>query len=147
MKNTKCKIKKLHSIPVLLICLTVFASIAAAEPPAEKPVSFMRDVRPILAKHCFKCHGPDEHDRKGDLRLDTQDAAFAANAFVPQKLDESEAFKRITSTEKDERMPPPDSAPPLSEEQIQVIRRWIEQGAKWEQHWSFERLRRPTAPA
>ncbi len=129
-----------------LLSVGLMSVAHAAELPVDKPVSFMRDVRPILAKHCFKCHGPDEKERKADLRLDTAESAFSAKAFVPDKPDESEALRRIISTDKDERMPPPDAAPALTPEQGQLIRRWVEQGAKWQLHWSFDRPSLPAPP-
>lgn len=118
------------------VCL--FAQEVAA--PAKK-IRFARDVRPILSEHCFRCHGPDSQQRKGELRLDREGDAKRQQdgqaAVTPHKLDQSELWLRITSTSEDERMPPPDSGQKLTSTQVEVIRQWIEQGAAWEQHWSF----------
>jgi mono/diheme cytochrome c family protein len=124
----------------LALCL---AASAAAEQGPERPVDFVRDVRPILAKNCFACHGPDEHDRQAELRLDTPEGAFGElngnRPFTPSDADASEALRRITSTDEGERMPPADSGKTLTAEEIETIRRWIEQGAAWKSHWAFEK--------
>src|SRR5205823_2736642 len=107
----------------------------------QRPISFSRQVRPILADKCFKCHGPDNTARKANLRLDQEKDAFAALAsgkpIVPGHPEQSRAFLRIVEKNPALRMPPPDSGKTLSTEQIDLIRKWIQQGAKWEQHWSF----------
>jgi hypothetical protein len=108
----------------------------------EAKVSFSRDVRPILGGKCFKCHGPDEAHRESGLRLDQREAAIGKGdselfAIVPGKPDESELIRRITSTDESEIMPPPDEKKPLTPEQIATLRRWVEQGAKYESHWAF----------
>jgi mono/diheme cytochrome c family protein len=107
-----------------------------------RPVSFVADVRPILARNCYACHGPDEGRRKGKLRLDDKGDAFAEHEsgrpFVPGSVASSEALRRIVSDDLDERMPPAKSDRRLSVEQVDVLRRWVEQGAKWESHWAFE---------
>jgi hypothetical protein len=107
---------------------------------AAPPVSFNRDVRPILADHCYACHGPDKNTRKADLRLDNEEDARADRGgyhiLTPGKLAESELFQRITSKDPARHMPPAKSNKPLSPEQVAILGRWIEQGAKWEKHWS-----------
>ena len=113
-------------------------------------VQFDRHVRPIFAKNCFHCHGPDEDVRETDLRLD-REAGLRADlggyrAVVPHSTAESELFRRITSDDTDQRMPPPDSEYKLSAEEIAVIGRWIERGAIWKQHWSFTPPTRPALP-
>lgn len=118
-------------------------STVRADEPTGKQVSFVRDVRPILARHCFACHGPDDAQRKAKLRLDTKEGAFVARdgvqAVSPGSLEESEAYRRVTSSDPGERMPPGKDDKRLSPEQVDVLKRWIEQGAKWESHWSFEK--------
>ena len=127
-----------------------------AAPPqpkkGEPPVDFIRQVRPILSDNCFACHGPDASKRKAKLRLDTREGLFAAlrhggHAFVPGKPGDSEAIARISSTDESEVMPPPRSGKKLKPEEIALLRRWVEQGARWSQHWAFTPLRRPPVPA
>jgi hypothetical protein len=125
------------------------SSASAAKIPAV--IEFNRDVRPILADRCYACHGPDKNKRKADLRLDTHDgllgAAGKAGAVTPGKPNDSELWRRISSDSADERMPPPAFAKGLSDVDRQVLRRWIEQGAKWEGHWAFLPITRPQPPA
>ncbi|RPH47946.1 MAG: DUF1549 domain-containing protein, partial [Planctomycetota bacterium] len=117
---------------------------------AEEPVDFKRDIRPILSNTCFLCHGPDDKGRKGDLRLDTKEHAFKVvdghAAFVPGKPEQSEAFKRMTTTDADDRMPPAKSGKKLTPKQIDLVRKWILQGAKWGDHWSFVAPERSALP-
>src|SRR5438874_8690229 len=118
-----------------LFCLFVCVATSAERAAADGPVNFHRDIRPILSETCFQCHGPDEKQRKAHLRLDTKAGAFTDLggyfAIVAGKPDESRILQRITSTDPQERMPPPKSGKKLSAAQIDLIRRWIEQGAKW----------------
>jgi hypothetical protein len=105
-------------------------------------VDFSRNVRPILARHCFKCHGPDDKARKGKLRLDLREAAIKGgksgkSAVVPGKPDESEMLRRILSSEESEGMPPPSAKNPVSDSDKQMLRRWIAAGAEYKQHWAF----------
>ncbi len=121
------------------------ASARAAEP------DFNRDVRPIFAKHCLKCHGPDEHGRQGGLRFDLRDAALAPaesgeRAIVPGQPDESELLRRVTSTDEDAVMPPAHTKDRLSAAEIKTLRDWIAAGAKYANHWAFEPVRRPELP-
>ena len=133
-----------------LLCSAFLPTVAKAQEPAAKPVSFVRDIRPILAKHCYACHGPDEAQRKGKLRLDSRDDAFlkheTGTPFAARSLDDSEVYQRITSTDATDRMPTGKDAAPLLPEQIALIKRWIEEGAKWESHWAFEAPVKPTVP-
>lgn len=113
---------------------------------AAEPVSYGRDVRPILAEACFFCHGQDANKRKADLRLDTQDGQRADGIIVPGKPGESEALTRILSNDPDTLMPPPKSNRKLSAEQKDVLKRWIAEGAKFEEHWAFLPPVRPEVP-
>ncbi|MGE0607790.1 MAG: PSD1 and planctomycete cytochrome C domain-containing protein [Pirellulales bacterium] len=123
-----------------------------AEESAARPVDFNRDIRPILAHNCYHCHGPDAAERKADLRLDTLEGLFRPESpgvpavTVQGHPQASELFRRISSPDAAERMPPADSQRQLSEAQIALIERWIEQGADWGQHWSFVRPIRPAVP-
>ncbi len=104
----------------------------------EESISFNRDVRPILSDKCFFCHGPDAKKREADLRLDDRSVAIKAGAIVAGKPAESELVRRILSTDADERMPPPASKlDRLTEQEVATLRRWIEQGAEYENHWAF----------
>jgi hypothetical protein len=126
-------------------------SLALAIPLlAEEPISFNRDVRPILSDTCFKCHGPDEKERKGGLRLDLPDAASTGGdsgpAFVPGKPEESELMKRLHAADPDDLMPPKKSGKSLKPAEIATLGRWIAEGGKYEGHWAFQRPKRPQVP-
>ena len=112
-----------------------------AEPEDSAGVDFEREIRPLLADRCFHCHGPDAEQREGDLRLDQQEGALADlggyRAIVPGDVDASHLIDRITADDPDERMPPPDSARKLSQEEIAKLKQWIAEGATWEAHWAF----------
>jgi mono/diheme cytochrome c family protein len=122
-------------------------------PAAEaRRIRYSTEIRPILSDKCFQCHGPDESQRKGKLRLDSRQAATAPAAsglaaIVPGDPDESELVRRITSDDDDERMPPPGKGKPLEPREIELLRQWVEQGADDEAHWAFVPPVRPTPPA
>jgi len=122
----------------------------APAPPKAGAVQFSRDVLPILSDNCFKCHGPDEKARKAKLRLDVKEGAFRVKdgvaVIVPGKPGQSELIKRITSKDPDEMMPPPDSNRKLTAHQIELLTRWVEEGAAWGQHWAFVKPVRPAVP-
>ncbi|MEO8495341.1 MAG: c-type cytochrome domain-containing protein [Planctomycetota bacterium] len=128
---------------------TIVAALLATTASGEE-VDFNRDIRPILSDICFKCHGPDAVERKAELRLDTPGGLFGGAAdspiVVPNQPDKSELYRRLVSDAPDERMPPPDSKRSLTEAQVEAIRAWIEQGAKWEQHWAFTPPLRTAVP-
>lgn len=122
--------------------------LAAAAEPA---VDFNRDIRPILSDACYKCHGFDDAKRQAGLRLDTFEGATAkgdsgATAIVPGKSAESEIIKRLAAADPSERMPPADSGKTVTPEQIELIKRWIDQGATYQGHWSFIPPVRPELP-
>jgi hypothetical protein len=123
-------------------------ALALASPPATAAVDFGRDILPILSDNCFRCHGPDAGARKAGLRLDTQDGALrrAKSVIVPGKSAASELVRRISSTDPDERMPPPKSNRKLTTGQVELLRRWIDEGAHWGKHWAFEKPRRLVPP-
>jgi hypothetical protein len=114
---------------------------ARADAPRNAAVEFNRDIRPILSNNCFVCHGPDKNLRKGKLRLDQEADVFADRGgykvFVPGKPEQSEAYRRITSKDAREHMPPPKHGKQLSAREVDLVKRWIEQGAKWQGHWSL----------
>ena len=108
----------------------------APEAPLPKVLDFNRDIRPILSENCFACHGPDEQKRKSKLRLDVRDDALkpaksGAVAIVPGKADQSELVKRITLAEDhDDVMPPAKSKKRLTPRQVEVLKRWVAEGAR-----------------
>ena len=117
----------------------------AAVQPAD--IRFNDHIRPIFAENCLDCHGPDSASRKADLQLDTRHGALTSGAIVPGRSGDSELIARIMSDDPDYQMPPPDSRKVLSSLQKQRLVRWINEGAKWEKHWSFIPPRRPTLPS
>jgi len=111
---------------------------------AEDAPDFNREVRPILATHCFTCHGPDANTRKAKLRLDEREAAL--EILAPGKLVDSELIHRILSEDPDEVMPPPSLKKPLSAAQKSVLKRWVAAGAPYAGHWAFAQPQRPELP-
>jgi Protein of unknown function (DUF1553)/Protein of unknown function (DUF1549)/Concanavalin A-like lectin/glucanases superfamily/Planctomycete cytochrome C len=112
------------------------------------PVSFNREILPILSNNCFACHGPDEKARKTRFHFDSKDAAFIKEGvIVPGHAADSLLVQHITSTDPEERMPPPDSGRSLTEQQIGLLKRWIDQGANWDTHWAYVAPKRVDPPA
>jgi mono/diheme cytochrome c family protein len=143
---------------VSLIPPALFAAVALVprgdvlgndKPAGVRQVSYLREVRPILAQHCFQCHGPDEAARKAKLRLDLKDHAFAGRhggkVIAPGKPDGSLVWERVAAKDDDTRMPPPGTEP-LTAAQKATLKTWIEQGAKWEDHWAFVPPVKPAGP-
>ena len=135
----------------LLVRLFLGLSAAAWAFAAGPLVDFNRDVRPILSDNCFACHGPDDKHRMANLRLDTEEGLFADRgsyrivvARRPGEEPPAGAHQRRYSAS---RMPPPQAGTTLTEAQIATVRKWIEQGAKWERHWAFVPPQRPAMPA
>lgn len=116
------------------------------------PVDYGRDVRPILSDKCYHCHGPDESGRKAKLRFDTREGALRVRnevaAIVPGKSTESELLHRVRSTDTEEVMPPPEAKlGRLTDAEIDTLKRWIDEGAPYQSHWSFEPLTPVAVPA
>ena len=128
------------------VCIA--SAIDAAVPEV---IEFNRDVRPILSETCFVCHGPDANKRQGELRLDTEAGLFGTNSktkpVVAGTLGESELVKRVTSSDPEQLMPPVDSGKKLSPRDIAVLKKWVEQGAKWQGHWAYIKPVRAAEPA
>jgi hypothetical protein len=132
---------------VILVAVTASVFLYGKNKPKERlpaKVDFNNHIRPILSDRCFKCHGPDESQRKANLRLDIADSALAALkespglfAIVPGKPEESQVYHRIISEDTAERMPPPSSNLTLSPFEIKLIEKWIKQGAEYKPHWAF----------
>ncbi|MSU76470.1 MAG: DUF1553 domain-containing protein [Gemmataceae bacterium] len=131
-----------HTLFFSFACL--FLVVATANAQLPKAIEFNRDIRPILSDHCYNCHGPAKSTRKADLRLDTKDGA--ATVISPGKAHASELWKRVNARDDNERMPPAKSGRKLSTQQIDLLHRWIEQGATWQEHWAFIAPKRPAVP-
>ncbi len=130
-------------------------ALAGESPPAKVPpprVEFNRDVRPIIEENCFKCHGPDANQRKSGLRLDLREEAVkpaksGSPAIVPGDVEESGLVKKIFAASTQRRMPPPASGKKLKDDEKEVLRRWIAEGAEYQPHWAFVPPVRPEPPA
>ena len=139
-----------HQRFIAIYAVLVVSILLPATAFAE-PVSYNRDIRPILSDKCFSCHGPDNQHRSADLRLDVTangenyDGAYLY-AIIPGEPDQSALLKRIHSKKKSLVMPPPESALTLTDQDKALLRKWIEQGAKYEKHWAFEKPIKPTIP-
>ena len=124
---------------IATVALSMLACCAAC---LAESISFNRDVRPILSENCFACHGFDSKKRKADLRLDTPEGAYTSikgqSPIKPRDLAASTVWSRIQSSDADEVMPPPESHKKLSAHQKAILRQWIEEGALYQRHWSFE---------
>src|SRR5262245_49727018 len=161
MKNIDVKLSKPQRLTGSLF-LAVFLSLVVlstvsmraetkASDASAAAIDFSRQIRPILSDNCFACHGPDEGARKAKLRLDNREGALKGGksgdpAVVPGKPDESELIKRITALDEDDLMPPPKSKKQLSAAQIDLLKRWVAEGAAWPSHWAFEKPQRPARP-
>ncbi|MGZ0163806.1 MAG: DUF1553 domain-containing protein [Planctomycetales bacterium] len=124
------------------ILTAVVAGISSNASAAESTIDFNRDIRPILSDKCYACHGPDESHREGGFRLDRKDSAFGkaesnSVVVVPGKPELSELIARIVTDDEDLRMPPADSTKSLTREQIELLKKWVAQGANWQEHWAF----------
>lgn len=114
----------------------------------EGELSYDRDIRPILSENCFSCHGFDDKKREADLRLDTRSGAVdEGKAIIAGNAEESPLIERILSTEEDIVMPPPETGKQLTDAQKVLLKQWINQGAKYEKHWAFEKPIKRAPPA
>lgn len=135
--------------------LITFSCADKTNDPLPKSVSYNFHIRPILSDKCFKCHGPDINKREAGLRLDIADSAYApltetkgAFAILPGKPEESELYKRVSSTDSSYQMPVPEShLGALSDYEIRLVKKWIEQGAKYEPHWAFVPPKKSALPS
>ncbi|MDA0813686.1 MAG: hypothetical protein O3C21_15010, partial [Verrucomicrobia bacterium] len=132
--------------PKHLITSAVFLLVSSAG-----AVDFNTDIRPILANKCFACHGPDEHERKAKLRLDTEEGALADlggyRALEPGDVAKSELIARIKTDDEDDVMPPRKTGKEVSEEEAELLSQWIAEGGKYDEHWAYQPLSRPESPA
>ncbi len=145
MSSVATAVRRWFGLVVALVAGSSGASIGWGQ-----GVDFMREVRPILSNHCFQCHGPDEHTREADLRLDTRDGLFGGTdregVVVPGDLASSLLWQRVVADDPEDRMPPSHANKDLRPDQINTLRQWIEHGAPWRQHWAFLPLRDPRPP-
>jgi hypothetical protein len=125
----------------------LLAALLAALPAFGAKVDYNEDVRPILSENCFYCHGPDGNKRKAKLRLDVRADALAHKAFVPGDAEASDLIQRLSSTDSDEVMPPPDSHRTITPAQKEILKRWIAEGAEYKEHWAYVTPVRPALPA
>jgi hypothetical protein len=137
-----------NAIALCLLLTFVFGPPAQADGPNP---DYLRDVRPILADNCFRCHGADEESRKAGLRLDLRESAVRGGdsgdpAIAPGKPDSSELIHRITSRDDSERMPPTDARSSLTPAQVETLRKWIAGGAHYQVHWALVPPQRPPVP-
>src|SRR5258708_9360721 len=134
-------------------CLEVMVTVTAAgvraqEQTSRSPVSVKRDGIPILSNNCFACHGPDEQQRKTRFHFDTREGAFAKRGVIePGNADESLLIEMVTHPNPKQRMPPLESGHTLTDQQISVLRRWIDSGAGWDTHWAYTPAKRPEPPS
>ncbi len=144
--------KRLTFFPILVAGYLVWHSLAAVAPgqATAKAVDFNRDIRPILSDNCFTCHGPDDKQRQANLRLDINEGLSADRGgyriISSGDASKSRLFQRISAEDKAARMPPPWLGRTLTDQQIELIRRWIDQGAQWVTHWAYLPPRRPQLP-
>ena len=119
--------------------------------PEAAGIDFNRDIRPVLSENCFQCHGPDAAKRKAGLRLDTREGATEARdgvrAIDPADLAKSELLARITATDPDTRMPPPEANSRLAPEQVTLLSEWVKAGGEYDRHWAFKKPVRQLLPS
>jgi hypothetical protein len=142
-----------RTISVFWIALMAMTQLClgATKEKAGSRIEFNRDIRALLSDNCFACHGPDDKERKGKLRLDVKEEALkeaksGGHAIVPGDVKNSELIARITSKDEDEVMPPVKTGKKLTPQQIDLLKRWIAEGATWQTHWAYEAPKRPELP-
>lgn len=140
----ECRSKRSSAFCRLAGTATVTVVALSAVCSAED-VRFNEHIRPIFAEHCLQCHGPDAEKREAELRLDLEQSA-KENAIVAGRPEKSELLRRLTTADPDERMPPASTGKTLSTAQVQLVRQWIADGARFEGHWSFEPISKPAIP-
>jgi uncharacterized protein DUF1553/uncharacterized protein DUF1549/cytochrome c len=136
---------------ILAICAVTAVAMSGGLFAAAPAIDFNREIRPILSDNCFKCHGPDENERKAKLRFDRKEDAFQPAksgelAIVPGQPEKSALIARINSTDPDDIMPPPKTGKKLTQQQKDLLTRWIAGGAQWQEHWAFETPKQPDLP-
>ena len=130
-------------IRIMAVGWAVWLTCSGSPATADEEINFNRDIRPILSENCFFCHGQDEKQRQASLRLDQRESALESESIVPGDPANSPLIERTHSDDSDLLMPPPDSNRSLTDEQRGLLKRWVEQGAPYQQHWAFETPERP----
>jgi mono/diheme cytochrome c family protein len=138
----------LSRLPILVPALLALNLIGRGDGPAKPTkLDFNRDIRPLLAENCFACHGPDAKKRKGDLRLDANDPTHrSGKILVPGKAGDSELIRRLVTADKGKLMPPAKSGKTMTPAQIALVKRWVDEGATYAEHWAFVAPKRPALP-
>ena len=135
--------------PWVIFCLA--AGFGQAQAQSVDPVDFSSQIRPILSSRCFRCHGSDGGSRKAKLRLDLREEAIkehkGARPIVPGDAAHSEMIRRITSEDADDRMPPAEAGAPLKQNEVALLKQWIEEGALYTPHWAFVKPARSRVPS
>ncbi|HEY2933521.1 MAG TPA: DUF1553 domain-containing protein [Acidobacteriota bacterium] len=159
--SARLRLALIFGIATLVSCASSFLIFAGQgsppqgknPPPAQPsttsavPVEFNRDIRLIFSDNCYPCHGPDEAKRKARLRFDIKEVAFGKpGVIIPGKSADSKLVQRVSSENPDRLMPPPDSGRSLTARQVELLRRWIDEGARWEIHWAYVPPKRPDVP-
>jgi len=136
------------TIRLALVCFAIANGHCLAADGGS--IDYNRDIRPLLSENCYACHGPDTAARKADLRLDRRDDAMRDRsghaAIVPGQADDSTLIARVEDSDSKQVMPPPASGKVLKPEQVELLRRWVEGGARWDAHWSYIAPKRPPEP-
>ena len=128
------------------LCFISLMALPSSRAEDVEPLSYNRDIRPILSENCFYCHGQDENKRKKDLQLNIQAGQRANGIVVPGNPDASKLIQHVISTDPEEIMPPPKSNRHVSDQQRELLKRWIAEGAVFEEHWTFQAPIRPAIP-
>src|SRR5687768_7493892 len=144
-----------HAVQIVAASAALTALVSAASlgaraqsaPASPAPLSFNRDIQPILSNNCFACHGPDENKRETKFHFDTKEGAFLKPGVIePGNAAGSLLIEMVTHPDPEQRMPPLESGHTLTEAQIDLLRRWIDDGARWDTHWAYTAPVRPEPP-
>ena len=134
----------------IALLITSIWLVGNATVVGQRTPDFNRDILPLLSENCFACHGPDEKVREADLRLDVESEvigdADSGHVIIRGDAESSDLFDRISTDDEYSVMPPPDSGKKLTPEQVDLIKRWIDAGAKWEKHWAWQTPKKPSIP-
>jgi hypothetical protein len=145
--KTCCSLLNSIIVTTVMCCFVGSGIVVAADAPIEKTVDFQREIKPLLARHCYACHGPG--DEKGGLAFVSREKALAEldsgdRAIVPSDIKHSMILDRLRTTDESIQMPPEGAR--MKPEDIAKIERWIQEGADWKVHWAFQPVIRPAIP-